>query len=332
MVQKIEYIDTLGKGYFYIDTRTPKEFREDHIPEALNIPIFGNEERALVGTIYTKIGKEKAFDEGYKIYQKKLKDIKKELLKHKDKTLVIYCWRGGLRSRAITELAESMRIRCYQLDCGYKKYRAFVRKTIHEYRHIPKLIVLHGLTGSGKTEIIRKIKDSIDLEGLAQHRSSVFGAIGKDPRSQKMFESLLLHEMESKKGKKMLVVEGESRKIGNIIIPKPVFDAMKSGINIRINCSDKARVERLKRIYLETSPDVLPIIKSIDAKLGKKTSVELKDLFCKKDHDGFTSLILEKYYDPLYRHSIEELTYEQTISDDDTTHAADKIKRIYGIS
>lgn len=224
----IRYEDTLKiKEKVYIDVRTPLEFAEDHIGGAVNIPVLSNDERALVGTIYKKESSEKAVDLGIDFFSKRLPEISTTLRKFAGKKIIAYCWRGGMRSRAFVSFLHSLNFDIVQLDGGYKSFRAVVREGLYSFEIKNKLITIYGMTGSGKTEIINKLyPESIDLEGLAQHRSSLFGHVGLNPRSQKVFEHLLYDELIRVEGMPYVFVEGESRRIGNVNIPENFFDKM----------------------------------------------------------------------------------------------------------
>jgi len=332
---KISYGRSLEMGCQYIDTRSPGEFAADHIPGAVNIPILDNEERALVGTIYSKIGKKEALSKGKVIFQKKIDLIKKELAGMEGEKLVVYCWRGGMRSKTITELAGQLGHAVFQLDSGYKSYRRYVRERLEKFDLKPKLIVLHGLTGSGKTEILKHFRDSLDLEDIAKHRSSVFGAIGLTPSTQKMFESILFKELSEKNDRDYLLIEGESRRIGNSIMPYFLNKAMRKGINIRVECSFKSRIRRSKETYLGDDSHwetVKSIVLSLKNRLGKRTTEELLKLMDNHDKDKFVEQLLLKYYDPLYEYSIDNIDYEHRINSDFLDRAVISLKSTYGLS
>lgn len=324
MVQKIDYKDAKG---IFVDTRSPGEFAEDNIPGSINIPIFDDDERALVGTIYTRVDKDLAIEKGKGIFEQKIDNIKKQLLTFKGKKVIIYCWRGGMRSKAITELAESSGLDANQLNGGYKQYRKYVRESLQDLKVNPRLVVLHGLTGSGKTDLLQMFDDMIDLEGMAQHRSSVYGSIGLEPRSQKMFESRLLATVQELQDRRFVIVEGESRKVGSRIIPEKFWKAMKSGINIEVTCSFESRVQRLMRIYTYSMKDrqkTKEITLALANKIGKKNAQELSELVDNDLHE-FMKRILELYYDPLYKYSISKIGYGFAVDTDDMAAAKKKI-------
>ena len=236
-----------NKNAFFLDVRSEKEFEEDHIPGAINVPILDNEERHLVGYTYKQKSKDEAYKIGYEIFDKKISEFEKKIDEFKGKDVVFYCFRGGTRSSCFVDYFEKKgKKNIYKLDGGYKKYREEVRNEIKNVK-LPKVVVLYGLTGAGKTRLIKRLNNSIDLEGLASHRSSLFGAVGLKPRMQKMFETLLFEELGKKRD--YLILEGESRKIGNIIIPENIFKSMNDSIKIDITCSLDTRAKRIVKEY-----------------------------------------------------------------------------------
>lgn len=311
----ITYVETLKEKYIYIDTRTPKEFEEDHIPGAINLPIFSNEERAVIGTLYKK-DKDAAFDLGYNYFNDRIIEItnKIEGFDKSDK-IIIYCWRGGMRSKAITDVFCTLGYDALQLKGGYKSYREWVRNQFDKME-FPKLIVIHGLTGSGKTNILKKLKGHIDLEGLAQHRSSIYGAIGLKPRTQKMFESLLLKELMNVG--KIAFIEGESKRVGKIHIPERVFTAMKKGIKVSINVSIEERSKIIVDEYFrfDENEKLKNITMSLKEALGKKAVLELCENLDKGEYFEFTKYLLENYYDPKYNHNLSKMEYDFVLEGD----------------
>jgi len=210
--------------------------------------MFDNDERAIVGTLYKQESREAAIDKGLEIFSGKLPDMINKYKKQKG-PMIVYCWRGGMRSKAIVSLLKSIGYDVHQLDGGYKQYRKFVRESL-EIVKIPQLYVIYGLTGAGKTDMLQELV-SIDLEGLAQHRGSSFGDINLNPNSQKMFESLLLKRILELKDKPAAFTEGESRKIGKVTIHEKFWKAMQKGIKIRLDTPIDARVERIYKEYCD---------------------------------------------------------------------------------
>jgi tRNA 2-selenouridine synthase len=309
---KIE--DVYGKEYTFVDVRSPKEFAEDHIPRAVNIPLFDNEERAIVGNMYKQENREAAIEKGLEILSPKLPDMIKEYKKLKP-PVIIYCWRGGMRSGSITSLLKSLKFDVERLENGYKDYRRFVREKLETIK-IPKLVVLYGLTGSGKTEMLLQVENSIDLEGLAQHRGSILGDIQLEPNSQKRFESLLLKRLFELQNEEFVFTEGESRRIGRIVINESFWKAMQKGTKIKVVCPMEERIERLHKEYCNDLDTILikKKIGQIVNYLGKKKAKELTVLLDKGNIKKFIEVILLGYYDRLYAHTVDSKKYVATIN------------------
>ena len=295
---KIEEI--YNKDYSFVDVRSPKEFEEDTIPGAINIPLFENEERAIVGTIYTKQSKEEAVKKGFQIVEPKLKEIESKL-KQLKQPIIIFCWRGGMRSGSIVSHFKELNLK--KLEGGYKAYRAYVREQL-KIITLPKSLVLYGLTGSGKTDLIQPLKNCIDLEGLAQHRGSILGDIAKTPSSQKKFESLLLKRILETQNEPFIILECESRKIGKITLPEVIFKKIKQPWKtVLLDKSIDERVKILKATYCEQAPkkEIIRKLKLIEKHLGKTTLNELIQYIEQDDLDQAIKIILEKYYDIHYQ-------------------------------
>jgi tRNA 2-selenouridine synthase len=314
----------------FIDTRSPKEFAEDNIPSSINIPIFSDDERRIVGTLY-KENQEKAFKKGFEIYDSKLNDLVKEYKKlDSNKPVVIYCWRGGMRSKTMTELVTGLGYEVYQLIDGYKAYRAVIREGLINYKPPFKLVVFQGLAGCGKTDIIKAIKPSIDLEGLAKHRSSLFGAIGLKPRSQKMFESRLWAELEKHKDEKIVFIEGEANRIGNICVPKKLFDVMQKSCTVNVKTSLPNRVKRIVKDYFTHKEDkkIKEIISKLKVPLSNKVVLEMCEQIDNKDYEPVAEHLLTDYYDSRYEHFIEGLTFAYEINNDSLKQALKELETL----
>lgn len=302
--------EVYGNEYIFIDVRSPKEFAEDHIPGAINIPLFSNEERAIVGTLYKQEGKDIAIHKGLEIVGDKLPEMIQAYQEYKNKKLIVYCWRGGMRSGSVVGLLLSLKFDVEQLEKGYKDYRRFVREQLEKVE-IPPLIILYALTGSGKTEMLQKLKNSLDLEGLAQHRGSIFGDVGLKPRTQKMFDSLLLQRLYQVQKEDHVFIEGESRKIGNIMIPLRLFTLMQKATKVKVVCPTEQRVERLYKEYCThlDVPLLVQKIRYIQLHLGKKKADELIAMLQERRVKEVIRVILLEYYDTLYRHTVDSKEY-----------------------
>lgn len=241
-----------SKSIPVIDVRSPGEFEKGHIPYAHNIPIFTNEERAIVGTTYKQQGKEPAVLKGLEIVGTKLRhfaDTARKLAVNN--TLLVHCWRGGMRSESMAWLFETVGIKTYILEGGYKAFRKFGKQKLAESKNI---IILGGLTGSGKTEKLLRLKDYgeqvIDLEGLANHKGSAFGALGQEPQpTNEQFENNLIYEWLSLDITKPIWLEDESHSIGSNWIPDELYKTMRNTTVIKVDLDKNVRIERLLSEY-----------------------------------------------------------------------------------
>jgi tRNA 2-selenouridine synthase len=184
--------------------------------------------------------------------------------------------------------------------------------------------VLHGLTGTGKTAILRRLPNAIDLEGFAGHRSSLFGGMGLEPRTQKMFESLLVARVDELRAAPFVAVEGESRKIGDIHLPSRMLERMRSSPAILVTASMERRVEMLLKEYAPSAgtAEVEAILGVLAPRVGRKTAAALTELYGRGDLGGFAAILLEKYYDPLYGRALEAMEFIARVENSDTAEAA----------
>ena len=311
----------------YIDVRSPAEFEDDHIPGAVNIPIFDNEERKEVGTLYKLAGKNEAILKGTEYVGAKLPKIVEDILKFKDQKIVVYCARGGMRSGSVVSLMTSLGIKTKRIEKGYKGFRKYVSEQLETITIKPKIIILQGMTGTGKTEVIQYIQNSIDLEGMAGHRSSLFGAIGLKQFSQKNFETKLLFKINELKEEKYIIIEGESRRIGNLQIPSNIFKQMRAANAILLTASIERRVEITLKEYTKNLDinEAIKIVSSLRKRLGKTVDT-LLDLLKNNDLEEFTTILLNNYYDPLYGHTLGKLNYLYEIENTDSKKVATEIR------
>ncbi|GAB6098500.1 tRNA 2-selenouridine(34) synthase MnmH [Halanaerocella petrolearia] len=322
-MELINYPHTLDlESIAYVDVRSPKEFKEATIPGAINIPIFNNEERAKIGTVYTQESPAKARMLGVEIVSPKLPSIVRKIknISENYKHLVLFCSRGGMRSESIALVADMAGIDLYKLDGGYKTYRHFIMERLKNYQLQSRLLVIHGNTGVGKTELLYKLKEAgvpiIDLEGLANHRGSAFGSIGLgEPTNQKYFDSLLWEKLEKINGLPIIAVEAESKRIGSSVMPDFFRETMEEGIHILTKSSIDQRVTRIMGEYSETYKkdkegfidraleSITSIKKHIIKKAGKKGYQELVNNCQAGQFNKVIKTLLTEYYDPLYNHS-----------------------------
>jgi tRNA 2-selenouridine synthase len=243
-VQKIDIEDfiVLAPNSIVIDVRSPGEFEHAHIVDAHSLPLFNNEERAIVGTTYKQKSREAAIKIALPFFGEKMKPLIEMVetwvaafeKKHtrETPTIIVHCWRGGMRSGAVAWLLDLYGFKVLQLIGGYKAYRNWA---LLQFEKAYPLKVLGGYTGSGKTEILlelkRRNKTVIDLEGLAHHKGSSFGALGQEAQpSQEMFENKLATALFYNKTDQPFWVEDESQRIGLVMIPTPFFIQMRNSI------------------------------------------------------------------------------------------------------
>ncbi len=331
MVKTIAIAEALLTDAVFIDTRTPKEFAIDHIPGAANLPILSNEQRHQVGITYKQVSQQKAIEQGIGFFSAKLPEFMKEVDKHRSKLIIFYCWRGGMRSKAVAALLEALGYNVQQLIGGYKSYRSYVIERLQNYSFKPKLLVLWGLTCSGKTELLNRFANSLDLEGLAQHRGSLYGAIGLAPNSQKRFETLLLQRLEQLQSEEIVIIEGESRKIGEAQIPGFLYQQMQNGINILVKKSLGLRAEFATKEYFSDQESILKI-KEITSSLRRLISnqqrQELLQLLNQRQLKLAAKILIKNYYDPLYNHTLRQLKFAAEINNDNLAEAKAELSKI----
>ncbi|WP_034601701.1 tRNA 2-selenouridine(34) synthase MnmH [Clostridiisalibacter paucivorans] len=327
MIKKINIYDALKKDSIcFIDVRSPMEFNKDTVPGAINLPILDNQERETVGYIYTQINKEKAKEMGLEYASKKLPLYYKKIkeLQQNNKEIALFCYRGGMRSNSLAKVLDIMGINVYVIDGGYKSYRKYVIDSIDKYSKKIKCIVLHGYTGVGKTKILVKLKKEghsvLDLEYLARNSGSVFGNIVFNNQfiSQKKFESSIVEELKDAPSK-YIFIESESKRIGNCIVPDPIFEKMESGFHILINTNMENRIKNIIEdyVYVEDNCRDEALINSID-KLRKRIGNSICDGLINKiqlnDYKYVCEKLMVEYYDPLYQYSIDKISkYDKII-------------------
>lgn len=309
-VIQIEHFLTLAEEHPVIDVRAPSEFKQGHIPGAHNIPLFSDEERKVVGTAYKQINKEAAMYKGLDFAGKKLVELAKlgEKNAGKEKTLLVHCWRGGMRSKSMVWLFETMGISCYILDGGYKSYRSFI---LEEFEKPLKIIVLGGRTGSGKTDILYHLdkmgEQIIDLEGLAHHKGSAFGALGETSQpSSEHFENTLYHALSQLDREKLTWIEDESRNVGKCVVPGSFYQEMKESRIVFLDVSRALRAGHLVEHYAGYKPDELKAcIHKISKRLGGDRTLEALGSVDSSDF-RLTAMITLQYYDKAYMFSLEK--------------------------
>lgn len=319
--------EALAEDLLLLDVRTAEEFAKGSIPGAMSFPLFDDLERAEIGTIYKKVGRDAAVVKGLEFFEPRLQQFLLSLSAIKPQQLVVYCARGGMRSASVVRLLEENGFRVSQMQGGYKYYRQFVLQQLEN--STPPLIVLHGQTGVGKTLILQKLPDHLDLEGLAQHRSSLFGAIHKTPRTQKDFEALLVNKLSQLPEDRFLFVEGESRKVGQVFIPQSFANAMKSGILVLLKASLETRISRIVEEYNicdeQSIQQIDSILQSLKVALGKVKVEQLRLWLKQGEIENIVHMLLVDYYDPRYQHAMSGYDFELELSAEDLKQAAGEL-------
>ena len=301
---------TLPTNHLLIDVRSPSEYNKAHIPGAYNLPLLSDEERKIIGTLYKQESRQIAIKKGLEFFGPKMRKMVEEIERYLRKntessinTLIIHCWRGGMRSATVAWLFDLYGFKVYTIVGGYKKYRHWVLdKFIQDY----PFQIIGGYTGSGKTDILKELnaqgENIIDLEHLANHKGSAFGAIGMPNQpSQEMFENKLAKALYSiSLNNKPIWIEDESQRIGLVNIPQPLWNQLRTKQVYFFNIPFEERLA-----YLVATYGILPhnqlgeAIVRIQKRLGGlETKTALAFLEDKNITETFR--ILLHYYDKLY--------------------------------
>ena len=304
MISQITIKKALSMGLPIIDVRSPGEFEKGHIPDANHLPLFSNDERAHIGMVYKQQSKEVAIEIGYEYVRPKLKKfISKALLLAPKGEVIVHCWRGGMRSRSFAKLLSDNGFSDVKVIIGgYKSYRNYV---LYSLALPVRLCVLGGYTGSGKTQILKRLKhienQVIDLEKLANHRGSAFGGIGKGKQpSVEQFENNLHCELNKLDLNRIIWVEDESHNIGKVKIPIQFFEQMRNANLFFVDIPKEERAKYLVVEYAGFDKQLLAdSIRRISKRLGDlNTKNAIQHLENEKFYE--VALLSLQYYDKLY--------------------------------
>lgn len=318
-----------------LDVRSPGEFAQGHIPGALNFPLFSDEERAAIGTLYKNSGRGAAVLKGFEMIGPKMESMVRELeAKHLGDELLLHCWRGGMRSENMAWMLSLAGYHVNLLNGGYKAYRKFIRTELAK----PCIVfVVGGLTGSGKTEILHALEkfgqQVLDLEKIAHHKGSAFGGLGESPQpTNEQFENDICARWILFDFKKPVWIEDESRGIGTVSIPGPLFEQILQGTMFRIECPADIRINRLVKEYSGYPKEELAAaLDRIKEKLADRLQIA-KTALEEGNYSEVVKLTL-KYYDKSYQFSVSRRpgmnVFPVHISEDDPVAAA---KKLIGLS
>jgi tRNA 2-selenouridine synthase len=291
------------------DVRSPAEYRKGHIPGAFSLPLFSDEERREIGSLYKQSGRPAAVMRGLEIVGPRLTDyVLRVGSRTSSEKVLLHCWRGGMRSESLAWLLEKAGYRVGVLRGGYKAYRRQVRATFEQPF---QLLVLGGMTGSGKTEILRLLREKgqqvLDLEGMARHRGSAFGAMddGGQPTVEQ-FENETCSVLNSFDRSRTVWIEDESRRIGRVTINEALFRQMRSAVVVRIDVPRELRVERLCRDYGRVPKSRLAAaVGNISKRLGGERTGQVLQAIDEGDYARAAHAVLD-YYDKTYLYGISK--------------------------
>ncbi|MEO0661893.1 MAG: tRNA 2-selenouridine(34) synthase MnmH [Planctomycetota bacterium] len=349
-----------------VDLRAPVEFDEDHLPGAVNAPLFEAETRSFVGLLYKQFSPDAAFNEARAAVLERVEGLVAEIAEAAGRPLpsdglrervaemtsggiaraeadlvpydvgdaparavVLSCARGGLRSRSVVALLRAIGLEgAVGLEGGYRAVRKDAMDELGRFEPPPRVVVLRGLTGVGKTLLLHRLEalrpgSTLDLEALAAHRSSLLGMVGRAPRTQKAFEAGLAARLRAGFPDGVAFVEGESRKVGDVVIPVRVWEAMQGGVNVHVTASLARRVQVLEDDYLADEaalPKLDEQLRAVSARM--EGAPPLAEMLAEGRVHELVELLLVRYYDPLYLGSEKGKEYAHTVDADDPDRAA----------
>lgn len=304
----IEEFMALRERLPVFDVRTPAEFAKGHIPGAFNLPLFSDEERRRVGIIYKQIGRESAILEGLEYVGPKMRRIVEtvqSITGHK--TILLHCWRGGMRSSSVAWLLNTSGYEIFLLKGGYKAFRHYVLDSFEIPRDI---IILSGHTGSGKTEILQALsrlgEQAIDLEKLACHKGSAFGSLGETPQpAQQEFENHLALLWRLADPSRPLWLEDESQKIGSRMVPESLWRQMREAKVVFLKMPLEIRVKRLAQEYGAFEKSALrESIERLGSRLGGLNAKTALSALDSGDLERCCEILLRHYYNKTYLHGL----------------------------
>ncbi|OGS97399.1 MAG: tRNA 2-selenouridine(34) synthase MnmH [Gallionellales bacterium RIFCSPLOWO2_02_FULL_57_47] len=310
MLFKTANLSQLGEFDEIIDVRTPAEFAEDHIPGAINCPVLSDEERITVGTLYKQVSPFEARKAGAALVAKNIAHHLQTRFHDRPKSWrpLIYCWRGGQRSGAMSIILSQVGWAAHKLEGGYKTYRRDVLEKLEALPQSFTFRVICGPTGSGKSRLLNALAESgqqvLDLEMLAKHRGSVLGKLPEQAQpSQKWFDSALLQAMQSLDPARPVFVEAESNKIGQITLPPALITAMHASVCLVLETPQSIRVAGLLEDYLHylENPEILIAhLQSLHRFHGTKQLEHWSSLIHAGDFATMVAELLTMHYDPSY--------------------------------
>ncbi len=309
-------VDVSGLAAFpdRIDVRSPSEYAHDHMPGAVSHPVLDDAERAQIGTLHKQDSAFAAKKAGAVLVARNIARMIESAFADKPREWrpLLYCWRGGKRSGALAHVLNEIGWRAVQLKGGYKAYR---RHVIDELERLPQRFgyrVICGVTGSGKSRLLQSLRAGgaqvLDLEALARHRGSLLGDLPEDPQpSQKAFESLLCEQFQQFDPARLVYVESESKKVGEVRVPQNLIDAMWRSPCIRVEATLAQRLQLLQEEYAHFIADPDALHRKLDHLVGlhgREVTARWRALSAAGDWDGLVADLLHAHYDPAYLRSM----------------------------
>ena len=310
MVQTLEIKDFVAKlkstECLLIDARSETEFKRGHVPGAVNLPLLNDNARAEVGTLYKQKGRQAAVEKGFELagpeFHKFIDFVRNN---QKGNTVLVYCWRGGMRSGIMAWILGLAGFQVILLKGGYKQYRKLALESFNIERPI---MVLGGKTGTGKTDLLSEMSRNneivIDLEALANHRGSVYGDLGQNPQpTQEHFENLLAWQWMNIESNALVWLENESSLIGHLKIPNVLFENMRNCVVIEVHRDFEVRLQRIVKEYGCFDKKVLAEkTTKVQKRLGGLRLQQALEYLDKDNIEGWAGIMLQ-YYDDTYKHS-----------------------------
>lgn len=304
--QSLEIEAFLHAGGVILDVRTPKEFAQGHIPGSCSLPLFRDDERAEIGTLYKQVGKQAAVRRGLALVGNRMDELAEGLIAASARgsglPLRIHCWRGGLRSASVAWMASTLDLPVVVLDGGYKAYRRWVLGLMEQRWPIH---LLGGRTGAGKTDLLLALKAQgvavVDLEGLANHRGSSFGGLGLPPQpSSEQFENAIATALHTLRGAREIWLEAESAQVGRCRIPAALWGQMKAAPLLEVRRPVEERLKQLVAIYGHQDRGALvEATQRISKRLGPQRTAAAVEAIGRGDMEMACAQMLD-YYDRCY--------------------------------
>ncbi|SHF10546.1 tRNA 2-selenouridine synthase [Loktanella atrilutea] len=305
--------DLMAHGFdTVIDVRSPAEYAEDHIPGAINLPALSNDQRAEVGTMYKQVSAFDARKIGAAMVARNVADHVDGPLAHHDGAWqpLVYCWRGGQRSGSFSSILQQIGWRADTIKGGYQTYRRLVHDALYLDPVPHRLILLDGYTGTAKTALLHLLAERdvqiLDLEGLAAHRGSLLGGVAGGQPAQKGFESKLAQALSALDPDRPTIVEAESSKIGQIVLPKQIWARMTAAPRINVKAPLAARAAYLTQAYA----DIIADPNALRARLqplrnlrGHAVVDDWEAMLDAGDFEGLATSLMDRHYDAAYARS-----------------------------